>query len=379
MSSRSNYTILLRMGSTKLLALVMIVKDEARSLPATLDSVRGVVDRITIVDTGSTDGTQDIVRAALADGFEGELVEAPFVDFSTTRNLALEKAEDKADFLLMLSGDETLLDGASLREFCIKNKDDTEGGYHVSVKFVESIYSSCRLTRSSSRWRYRGVVHEVIVGPEGEAARVRVPGASIFHDRSHCTVESVRRAWERDLRILKEEHRKNPKDTRTAFYLAQTHECLGQHAKALEAYWTRVHLQGWSEEVYESMFRIARVMHALRRPWPEVQQAYLDAHEHSPHRAEPIYAIAKHYHDIDSHALCFLFAQRAASIPYPEDSILFIDHEVYSWKSHDLVAIHGFYLNPSCRSVGKVSAKIALDHRPDDPRLRKNFEFYKND
>lgn len=66
----------------------MIVKNEVETIGKTLESVRGAVDFVTVVDTGSTDGTQEAVTAALA-GTLYQLVEHPFEDFSTTRNWAL--------------------------------------------------------------------------------------------------------------------------------------------------------------------------------------------------------------------------------------------------------------------------------------------------
>ena len=46
----------------KTIALCMIVKNEARVIERCLDSVRSLVDYVLIEDTGSSDGTQDVVR-----------------------------------------------------------------------------------------------------------------------------------------------------------------------------------------------------------------------------------------------------------------------------------------------------------------------------
>ncbi len=116
-----------------LVALVMIVKDEAASIAATLALVRPFVDRWTLLDTGSTDGTPALARAALA-GLPGDLFEEPFVDFGATRSRALELAGDGCTFTLMLSGDETLRDGGALRRFCEQNTGDSEGAYLVDVR-----------------------------------------------------------------------------------------------------------------------------------------------------------------------------------------------------------------------------------------------------
>jgi len=63
--------------------LSMIVKNEAPVIRRCLASVHPILSHWLIVDTGSTDGTQAIVREAMA-GLPGELVERPWVDFATT-------------------------------------------------------------------------------------------------------------------------------------------------------------------------------------------------------------------------------------------------------------------------------------------------------
>ena len=44
------------------ISLCMIVKNEESVLARCLDSVRGIPDEIILVDTGSTDATNDVAR-----------------------------------------------------------------------------------------------------------------------------------------------------------------------------------------------------------------------------------------------------------------------------------------------------------------------------
>ena len=60
-----------------------------------------------IFDTGSTDGTQEIVKKFMKD-IPGELHESPWVNFAHNRNEALEVAKDKADYSLFVDADEVL-------------------------------------------------------------------------------------------------------------------------------------------------------------------------------------------------------------------------------------------------------------------------------
>ena len=351
----------------------MIVKNEARSIAATIASVRPWVDRYTILDTGSTDRTRELLREA-AEGLDGELLEAPFVDFSTTRNRALDHADPRSVFTLMLSGDETLHEGAALRDFCERHREDTEGAYHVDVRFGDLRYDSARLARCGGGWRYVGVTHEVLRKDGAGAPRQRVPGAYIHHELGHRDPEALRQRWLLDRRLLVEERKRRPEDPRALFYLAQTLECLDDHRSALGAYQQRVAMGGWREEVYEALFRIGRVLEAMGSPWPEVQQAWLVAHAHSPHRAEPLYRIAWHYFQQKNWPLTFLFAQRAAQLPEPPPGNLFVNMPVYRHKALDLVSASAYYVGE--RAAGLAALERLLTLFPDDPRHRKNLTFY---
>jgi hypothetical protein len=355
------------------LKLVMIVKDEAASLAATLASVRPHVDRWTLLDTGSTDGTAALARAALA-GLPGELVEEPFVDFGATRSRALELAGDDCTFTLMLSGDETLRGGAALRRFCEDHAGDGEGAYLVDVRMGEDVYGSARLARARARWRYVGVTHEFLQGSGGEIAHRRVPEALVFHDVSRRSRAEAAVKWERDLALLDGVLAAAPGDARAAFYRAQTLECLGRREEAIAAYRYRVALGGWREEVFIALLRIARNARDASWPWPEVERLYLDAWAHGPHRAEPLYDVADHWRRHEDHARAFAFGSAALVIPYPRDDVLFVEADVYAWRAADVVAIAAYYVGRF--EEGEAAARRALARMPDDARLARNLAFY---
>ena len=87
----------------------MIVRDEGAIIERCLDAIAPQLDWWVVVDTGSRDDTRERVRAAFARaGVGGELHELPFVDFSTTRNAALDlaRASDGVfDYLLLADAD----------------------------------------------------------------------------------------------------------------------------------------------------------------------------------------------------------------------------------------------------------------------------------
>jgi hypothetical protein len=358
-----------------LLTLTMIVKDEAETLERTLASAKPFIDRWVILDTGSTDGTQELVRRAL-EGVAGELHEEPFVDFATTRNRALDLAGTATEFVMWLDADDHLEQGDALRGFLEGERGKTEPdreAYFVRIEMVVR-FDSPRVARARAGWRFRGAVHEILMR-EGRAPPAhRVPTALIRHEPGARSEERSRRRWERDAELLEAAVRREPDETRSAFYLAQTYLWLGRHDAAEAMFRRRIALGGWAEEVYESKAALARIAAARGVPWGEVEVRWLDAHAFAPHRAEPLYAIALHYDALGQHALTFLFARRGAELPLPVRDTLFVDEDVYTWKLADLVGTSAYWIGEY--TVGEAAARKAAEARPGDARLAKNLAFY---
>ena len=365
-----------------LLCLTMIVKDEAAGIRATLASVRSAIDTWCILDTGSTDGTQTLIREALA-GVPGELHEQPFIavagldgviDFAATRNRCLDLAGARAAFTLMLSGDEVVHGADELRAFCVAHQDDPTGAHYVRVRQWGTEYDRLRLSRAGSAWRYVEPTHEVLVAPPGAVPGPRVPGVTVDHldgtgDQSHRDA-----CLERDRRVLELVLADRPGDTRSMYLLAQTLEYLGQHLAAITLYVRRIAFGGWQEEVYAARYHLARCAQTAAYPWEVVQQLYLDAHAGRPCRAEPLVRIAAHWLEAKQPALAYLFAQRAAAIPYPEAERTQVARHDYEVAAPELLAAAAWELGEL--AVGEEALCRCLRARPDDENLRRNLELF---
>lgn len=109
------------------LSLAMIVKNEEAVLGHCLESVRGLVDEIVIVDTGSSDATVEIAEAHGARVFPFEWVN----DFALARNHALDRCT--GDWLLVLDADEAIdaLDHALIRKTC---EEGAAPAYHLILR-----------------------------------------------------------------------------------------------------------------------------------------------------------------------------------------------------------------------------------------------------
>src|SRR5258708_39069818 len=87
------------------ICLNMIVKNEAPVIQRCLASVMPLIDTWVIVDTGSMDGTQQLIRETLAH-LPGELHERPWVDFAHNRSEALELARGFGEYIFVIDADE---------------------------------------------------------------------------------------------------------------------------------------------------------------------------------------------------------------------------------------------------------------------------------
>src|SRR3954465_6881029 len=94
------------------IGLCMIVKNEAHVIEACLRSMRPIIDFVLIDDTGSTDGTQDVVRRWLAaENLPGLVFEEPWQDFATNRSLTLSRLRQFADidYVFVMDADDLLV------------------------------------------------------------------------------------------------------------------------------------------------------------------------------------------------------------------------------------------------------------------------------
>lgn len=366
------------MKEVGLLTVAMMLKDEAHCIKKTIESlhVNGLdfADRWVVLDTGSTDGTQDILRKELG-GFL-ELYEEPFVNFSVSRNRCLDLCGQKTEYILMLSADEVVENPAVLRQFLSTRRHERgfqDEAYMVDVFFKGAMtYKSARVTRSWAKWRYVGATHEVLCRPGGNPDVPVVVGSRIVFEGDSKNEGSKK--FERDVALLSRAVEENPSEGRSWFYLGMSYHWAGKPLQAIKSLDKRIALGGWKEEVFFARLTKARAACSLGISWSGCLELYLQAHAEAAHRAEPLADVAKHYHEAEDHASCVLFASRAFALPYPTKDVLFVEKAVYDWIVADYVAIHAYYIGEL--ELGERAARHALKACPGDERMKANLAHY---
>jgi len=163
---------------------------------------------------------------------------------------------------------------------------------------------------------------------------------------------------------------RNPEDARSALHLAQSYFDRGDFANARTWFARRVEMGGPSEEVYGAMWQIAESLAELGAPWPEVHDAYIRAWEFRPTRAEPLCALAYRYREDRRYWLGYLFARRAAEIPFPERDTLFVVRDVYTWRAIDEQAVCASWIDKHPEAFTLWRRMLTLPELPDHDRHR---------
>jgi hypothetical protein len=343
------------------IGLNMIVKDEAPVIERCLASVKPWIDHWVIVDTGSSDGTQDAVRSFMRD-VPGSLHERPWRDFSHNRNEALQLARHTADYLLFIDADETLAMPAGFAWPALDGD-----AYRFQCEYADIRYERNALVATRLPWRWYGVLHEYLDSTEPHSWQtVSGPRIRVNHDGARARDPQT---YSRDIEVLERALGDEPGNGRYAFYLAQSLRDAGQLLASRDRYLQRAAMGGWEEERWCAQFRAAQ-LHELTGGTPQqLREGYLAAYQARPTRAEPLYELARYHRERSEFALAHLFAQQAAALPEPAD-ILFVDATVYAWRSLDELVVASYYAGFLAQGRAALQTLLAQGRFPESQRAR---------
>ena len=359
------------------IGLCMIVKDEASIIRRCLHTVLPLIDHWTIVDTGSTDGTQDIIRSffdevAQIKKIPGELHERPWQDFAHNRSEALALARPKADYSLIIDADDVLMIPEG---FAMPNL--TKDNYHFDIHYGNVIHRRQQLVKNTLPWCYKGVLHEFLTC-EGEKTEGHIPLVI------RCGTDGARRKdpkrFVKDAAILEKAiaDETDPQlIQRNTFYLGQSWRDAGEHEKSIEAYLRRADQGGWIEEVYISLVWAARQMVEKQYPDYKIVQTFGRATAVSVGRAEAWHGLAKFYRDAGRFGEGYLACARGLVAPQP-DAGLFLEPWVYQYGLLDEFSVCAFYAGhydqslQTCEALLKRSGSYPEEYKA---RIEANAKF----
>lgn len=324
------------------ICLNLICKDEEAVIARCIDSCLPLINCWCIVDTGSTDRTKEIIRAKLGH-LPGELLEEPWENFAVNKTSAIRHAKRWGDWALLMDADDTLIFDQGFRWPAL-----TADGYELLVRYGNTEYTRTHLIRLSKPWRYIGVRHEYVWPVNEDGSQAMWTGGGQIEGIHFQVIGGGARSRDpdkflHDAQALEEDLKKDPNNPRTMFYIGQSYRDAGRPQEAAEWYLrcARVDPYPFPEEKFVALWQAARAMTNAGDNFAEkdIQRAFLMAWESRPTRAEPLHDLARYLRLKERYHMARMYAAQAMALKKPKGERLFIDHEIYHWRSKDECAV----------------------------------------
>jgi len=367
------------------ITLCMIVKNETHVIERCLRSAAPFIDRYDITDTGSTDGTQDLIRKIMEElNVPGEVHQSDWKGFGDhagkigSRTEALQNAaKSDAEYAWMIDADDSIESGQ-----LVLPENASADAYSLRISRGDFVWWRNQIFKLSSQWHYVGVLHEYAACKGNPTPKIeKLQGNYVLTARTEGARNvgiTPTEKYSRDAEVLEEALKDDPDNARYVFYLAQSYFDSQQWDKSREAYQRRIDLGGWPEETFYSQYRIAIITGIQNKPLPELAHEFIKAYNMKPNRAEPLFNLARIYRMNGMPAAAFTYARMGLEIPYPENDILFIQDEVYRYGILDEVGASAFYAGKP--HVGYAACKKLLDENLLPPseveRVKQNLHSY---
>lgn len=388
------------------LALNFICKNESHVIERMLNSAKSITDLIVVNDTGSTDGTQDIIRKfGEENNIPTYVFERPFDDFEKSRTWAMTKL---SEVVAELKWDADKVHGYwfDCDEQLIIDPTFNKNQFTADLYMINTYIGQMKYTRNtffkvSKPFRWYGPVHEFIVCDDQNITSGLATGI-------HVNVSMDGASWQGKIseKYLSHSHKletyinENRQDPRWIFYTAQSYhdsasipdnkdENEERLRRSLKYYKERTErTDGYVEEIYYSHYRMGTIMRSLEHPWNLTMQQCLKAYAIDPLRGESIKTIVDYYLQMGEWHLAYLYTKFGYETfhgknPYPK-KLLFVDESLYNWKFAEAHAAACFYTGRADEArkvyndILKAVKTSPNSFTPDDlQKIEMNGQFFK--
>ncbi|WP_027145228.1 glycosyltransferase family 2 protein [Mesorhizobium sp. WSM3626] len=348
------------------IGLCMIVKNEAQVILQCLASALPLVDYVLVVDTGSGDGTQDLIRAFLTThNVKGAVIDEPWRDFAYNRTFALDRLREveTVDYAMIIDADDFVVQDPGFDPIEFKSRMEHDL-YDIEVSHGGISFYRPQICRNRLPFSFKGVLHEYLEAPPGNLTRETAKGFRVATGRGGARSQNPRK-YQDDAAVLENALATETDPflvSRYTFYLAQSYRDCGEREKSLANYLKRAELGFWDEEVYVSLLEAGNLMAALARPFDEVVAVFERATQVVPTRAEALHAASLYCRNQGRNAEGMEFARRGLDLIQPAG--LFVQPWVYDYGVLDEFAVNAYWTGAYRESLDACLKLLATEKLP---------------
>lgn len=320
-------------------------------------------DHLIVCDTGSTDGTRDLL--VQQNVTVHDICVSPW-RFDQARNTALHLIPADVDVCVSVDMDECMAPGWRTALERAWQVGTTRLRYNYVWAFHDngdpklSFWGDKCHARHNYVWRRP--VHETVFSVTDSEQIVNAPDVHMWHK------QDANKPRSQYMHLLEASHKEDPTCAQTMFWLAREHvyykhtdQAIQLLKKYLDQYPT-----AWADERSEAHVLLARLMPHDRLH--HLRMATLVA----PHRRECWLALCEYFYQKSEWLNCYAAACECLRIT-DKSSTYLTDSEAWGAKPHDLAGVSAWHLGLKKESEQHIRTAIQLN--PSDERLQNNLKF----
>lgn len=346
--------------------LNMIVKNEAHIIEETLNNMLPYICYYVINDTGSTDGTPNVITNFFKKhNIDGVILhhefrtckchgskykKYSFFHFGWNRSYALAacKGRTEFDYIWVIDADDIIVGD-------FKYPEPMTADYYNIIIGNDFTYERGQIFKNGLDWKYKDALHEYISCDVGlETLHNETITGNYYLDSRRLGARSQDKdKYLRDALVFEELIKNKPDkpQPRRMFYMAQSYFDYGKMydhyylRKGIETYQKRIDMGVYFwEEHYYSYYKVAEGLQTLGEDWKTVvEPAYILAHTMYNMRSEPLYEIGKYYMNNKKFKKASKYFEKCINIPYPTQCKLFIQKSIYDYDAAFQYSLSAFY------------------------------------
>ena len=355
--------------------LNMIVKDESHIILETLQNLINYInfDYWVISDTGSTDGTQDLIKEFFKKNkIDGELFEDEWIDFSTNRNKAIQYAFNKSDYLFFFDADDLIQGNFKLPNNL--NKDV------YKFKFSEnfSYYRACLVNNRQKICNYIGVLHEILVINKSNYTSEKIEGDYYFESRRLGNRSKNINKYKDDAEILENayfnENKNNSLKFRYAYYCAQSYRDANIVDKSIHWFKTFLDLSSDNQYKYCACINLGNLY--KKNNSESSLYYYTLSYKYDSERVDGISYMMEYYYNNGFHFMVNAIWNKFKNNDFHNlNNKIFLDNDkIASFDWYNIIS--GYYCNDN--NGAYESCKRSIKNNYNTSNVLNNLIFYKD-